>query len=100
MSIPCRWCGHQGPPTDGLVFVSTGDCQKCHAATSSAISITSGLNGSGGTFHLWHNPDNSLFLEFENPDGKTARYTLSEDLLRKAGVLETSKEPMGGRANE
>ena len=92
----CRWCGHVVVKPEGYVFVHDrySPCEKCSATRFATLSFT---QTGGDQVDIWHNPDNSLFIEFQQKSGKTSRYTLSEELLLKAGVLKLSDKVLNGR---
>jgi len=91
----CRWCGHV-VKAEGYVFLHDrySPCEKCSATTVATLSFT---QTSGDKVDIWHNPDNSLFIEFQQKSGKTSRYTLSEELLLRTGVLKLSDKVLNGR---
>ncbi len=93
----CRWCSHiPGPPKGGVTGLSANyePCTKCKATSVATIGFT---EPGGREVRIWHNPDNSLFIEFQQTSGKASRYTLSEELLLKAGVLKLSDTAFNGR---
>lgn len=54
-------------------------------------------NGNDGEIRFHHNPDNSVFVEFQKKDEPCARYTFSAELLSQLGILTTSEINMAGR---
>ena len=87
----CRWCGIERRFSGD--FVELKAC-VCGASNSSVLSIE---QTSGHKFEAYINPDNSLFLEFTQKDGKCSRYTLSAELLLKTGALQLSDTPLNGK---
>lgn len=87
----CRWCGKKFD----LVFGRDEICPHCGAPQSEAFRVTT--TSSQRSIILWHNPDNSLFIEFEQPGGKTSRYILSPEKLLELGLLELYDQPTKGR---
>lgn len=82
----CRWCGHVGAPGDTA-------CSKCGCWFDAAWEFTTGEQKT----RFLHNPDGSMFIEFVQPGGKTARYTLSQETLMKAGALQFFDQDPEGR---
>lgn len=93
----CRWCGHVAKAkAEDVVFISDSftPCVECSATRFATLSFT---QTGGDQVDIWHNPDNSLFIEFRQNSGKTSRYTLSEELLLRTGVLKLSDKVLNGR---
>lgn len=86
--VKCRWCGEQYGP-----FLMA--CPKCGASQAAAFSIHN--SGKANEIKLFHNPDNSLYIEFVAPDDKTARYTLDPEILLKLGALRLFDSPPNGQ---
>jgi hypothetical protein len=92
----CRWCGKE--------FEIVGECwicSHCSAVQGMILWISQpagpGLEDRGVA--LWHNPDNSLYIEFVEPDKKTSRYILSPTKLLELGMLQLfDHNPKGKRA--
>lgn len=88
-TMKCRWCEKE------IVIVVAGLCPNCECWTGITVQI---MQGQGPRrIEIYHNPDNSLFFEFIASDEKTARYTLSPEILMRAGMLELSDTPLGGK---
>ena len=87
-SATCRWCQKQFevPCLDRDWPV----CPYCGSYQTATLSLSH--NASKQSIRIWYNPDNSLFVEFSKPDGKTARYTLSQEKLLALGLLELFDE--------
>jgi len=95
--MTCRWCKYKKPEPEAWSISCGALCPECSASEKATLSFD---NGNGQTVGIWHNPDNSLYFEFNHEDGKTARYTLSEALLLKVGALELSDLPLNGERRD
>ncbi len=84
----CRWCG------EIRVFVDR-KCPDCRAIQSAFFVFQSGLDKQ--QIHVFINPDNSIWLEFEQPDGKTARFVFDPKILLAEGKLRFFDSPPHGR---
>lgn len=93
----CRWCEHEYeiPPAVAGWITPDAPCPSCNAMQNPSIRATSQDGSPSVSFY--YNPDNSLFIEFEHADGKTARFVLSEKTLLETGALKTSDVPLRGR---
>jgi hypothetical protein len=91
----CRWCGKEFDRPTLYVVGSAQTCPHCKASQVAALTFHSEADDKDIAF--WHNPDNSLFIEFIGQDGKTARYLLSAEQLMKTGMLQLFDQNPNGR---
>jgi len=90
----CRWCGETNTAAENSTEFRYV-CKHCEATRYSSITFQL---PSGPKFEVYHNPNNSLYVEFVKKDGKTARYIVDADVLRKTGALkEFDFNPEGKR---
>ena len=87
----CRWCGKEYNSDS-----SEASCPGCSAVQQPVIAFTNSNSDQSSVVRFWHNPDNSLFLEFVRSEKdshgalritRAARYTASAEMLRENGLL-------------
>jgi len=88
-TFTCRWCGVENREKKERL------CAECKAGNATTMWLH-GFNNDDIKFY--HNPDNSLFIDFVSKDGKTARYVLSPQKLMELGLLRLyDTDPQGKR---
>jgi hypothetical protein len=88
----CRWCGKE--PEFGDPSIPIKVCPYCEALQDPMLNLR---HPAGMALAFYMNPDGSLFIEYTKKDGSAARYTFSEDMLKKSGVLTAFRESPGGK---
>ena len=94
-NFTCRWCGLENKQSNSF------RCIECKTINGITLEICDwdGQRGQGPGIKVYHNPDNSLFIDFVRPGGKTARYTLSPQRLMELGLLRLFETDPKGKRN-
>lgn len=72
------------------------ECPECKASVHPSIMFATPRDDVRTV--VWHNPDNSLYIEFERRDGTYARFEISAKALQELGLLtHVANEPMNGK---
>ena len=86
----CRWCGVE----DGARDPEAMQCDKCGAIRKPVVTLA---DSPSFAIRVYHNPDNSLFIEFDNLNSKSMRYILDPAALMKMGLLQIFDNPPDGK---
>lgn len=88
----CRWCRKE--PEFGDSSVPLTICGYCEAIQDPILNLRHPL---GMALRFYMNPDGSLYVEYTKKDGTTLRYDMSEEMLKRSGVLTSFRETPEGK---
>jgi hypothetical protein len=90
VTVQCRWCSKEY----SYPVLVPEFCPHCGSDQKSILMLAT----NGREINVWHNPDNSLYIDFSK-DGKTSRYTLSPEKLLEMGMLLLDALPDGQKTS-